>query len=85
MENLGLGFMLMFIEMLTVFIILLLSIFRSDLLIKGVNKVAPEEAAPTHNAAPAAPAVDGLTMDIIKAAVSQLTGGKGQVASVEKV
>ena len=44
MENIGLGLMLMVIGMCTVFIILLIVIWGSTLLIKLVNKIAPEEA-----------------------------------------
>lgn len=85
MENLGLGLTLMCIGMVTVFAILLIIINLSKLLIKGVNKIAPEEVvakkAPVH----AAQGVDELTMDIIRAAVAQVTGGKGQVGSVERL
>ena len=43
MENIGTGLMLMVVGMATVFLILLIVIYLSQLLIKIVNKVAPEE------------------------------------------
>ena len=44
MENIGLGLELMLVGMVTVFIILLIVIYGSQLLIKIVNKVSPAEA-----------------------------------------
>lgn len=84
MGNFSFGLMLMCIGMVTVFAILLIIINLSKLLIRFVNKFAPEEVAKVP-AASAPQSVDALTMDIIRAAVSQVTGGKGYVASVEKV
>lgn len=43
MENLEIGLLLMVVGMATVFVILLIVIYLSQLLIKLVNKVAPEE------------------------------------------
>lgn len=84
MESLSIGLTLMLIGMVTVFCILLLVIYTSKLLIILVNKFAPEEQ--THaKAEKKAVAVDGVTMDVIRATVSQLTGGKGSVASVERL
>lgn len=87
MENLGIGLELMLVGMVTVFIILLLVIFLSNLLIKIVNKICPEEeAAPKKKAVvQAAAKVDAAVMDVIKATVAQLTGGKGTVTNVEKL
>lgn len=85
MENLGLGLTLMAIGMVTVFAILLIVINLSNALIKIVNKVCPEEEAPKKKAAPAAPArIDAAVMDVIKATVAQITGGKGTVTNVTK-
>lgn len=85
MENLGLGLTLMAIGMVTVFAILLIVINLSKVLINIVNKVCPEEEAPKKKAAPAAPApVDAAVMDVIKATVAQITGGKGTVTNVTK-
>ena len=44
MENIELGLLLMVVGMVTVFVILLIVIWLSQLLISIVNKVAPEEA-----------------------------------------
>ncbi|MCQ2186066.1 MAG: OadG family protein [Bacteroidales bacterium] len=80
MENLSLGFQLMGIGMVTVFIILLIVIYGSGLLIKLINKIAPEEAPKAakanQNAAP---------MAVLEAAVAQITGGKGHIVNVTKV
>ncbi|MBQ8592881.1 MAG: OadG family protein [Bacteroidaceae bacterium] len=87
MENLGLGLMLMVVGMVTVFAILLIVIYLSQLLIALVNKVAPEEVpvkkATSTSSAPAL--IDGNSMAAIKAAVNIVTGGKGKVVKVEKI
>ncbi|MCQ2239596.1 MAG: OadG family protein [Bacteroidaceae bacterium] len=86
MENMGLGLTLMGIGMVTVFAILLIVINLSKLLINIVNKVAPEEEASKKVApAPSKPIIDSTVMAIIQAAVSEMTGGKGTVANVEKL
>ncbi len=86
MENISLGLTLMVVGMLTVFLILTLVIYLSKLLIIVVNKVAPEEGkAAKKPAAAKVTTVDANTMAVISAAVSQLTGGKGSVAKVERV
>lgn len=82
----GLGLTLMGIGMVTVFAILLIVINLSKVLINIVNKVAPEEEAPKKSApAPSKPVIDSTVMAIIQAAVSEMTGGKGTVANVEKL
>ncbi len=86
MENLGIGIELMVVGMLTVFCILLIVINLGKLLIKVVNAVAPEEQVAPKKAAAAAPAaIDATTMAILEQTVSQLTGGKGHVASAKKI
>lgn len=86
MENLNLGLMLLVVGMVSVFIILLIVIYLSQLLIKIVNKVAPEEVVVKKNTSAAAPAlIDGNTMAAIKGAVNIVTGGKGKVVKVEKI
>ena len=84
MGNIGLGLMLMVIGMCTVFIILLIVIWGSTLLIKLVNKIAPEEA-PKKPVAVASSSANAAAMDAIKAAVDILTAGKGQVIKIEKL
>ena len=79
------GLMLMCVGMVTVFAILLIIIFLSSQLIKAVNKVAPEEGQQKKQPAQHREGVDALTMDNIRAAVAQVTGGKGTVTSVERL
>lgn len=86
MENLGLGLTLMCIGMVTVLAILLIVIFLSNGLIKLVNKICPEEETPKKKAPQqVAQKIDAAVMDVINAAVAQITGGKGTVANVEKI
>lgn len=86
MENLNLGLMLLVVGMVSVFIILLIVIGLSQLLIKIVNKVAPEEVVVKKNVATVAPAVIAPdAMAAIKGAVNIVTGGKGKVVKVEKI
>lgn len=84
MENIELGLLLMVVGMVTVFVILLIVIWLSQLLISIVNKVAPEEA-PQKKVAATGASTDAGAMDAIKAAVDILTAGKGQVIKVEKL
>lgn len=87
MANLNEALELLVVGMLTVFLILLIVIYLGKALIVLVNKFAPaEEPAKKHAATAASPvAVDTTTQSIIRAAVSQLTGGKGQVAQIKKL
>lgn len=75
----------MIVGMLTVFVILLIVIWGGKLLIAVVNKVAPEEVVPAKKSAKPASTIDGGTMAILQEVVSQITGGKGKVASVKKI
>ena len=84
MENIEFGLLLMVVGMVTVFVILLIVIWLSQLLISIVNKVAPEEA-PKKKVAATGASTDAGAMDAIKAAVDILTAGKGQVIKVEKL
>jgi len=85
-NSIGRGVELMVIGMLTVFTILLILINFGKLLIKIVNAIAPEEKVAPKKAPAAAPAaIDANTMAILEAAVSQITGGKGRVASAKKI
>jgi len=85
MENMELGFELMLVGMSTVFVVLLIVIWGGKLLIKAVNKIAPEETAVAKKPVPTQAAVDAPTMAILQQAVSQITGGKGKVASARKL
>ena len=86
MENINDSLQLLVIGMITVFFILLIVINLGKLLVFLVNKFAPEESEKAKSAAKVAPvAVDQTTKAIIDAAVSQITGGKGQVKSIKKI
>lgn len=89
MENLSEALQLLVVGMLTVFAILLIVIYLGKGLIALVNRYAPaenlEKPAKAADLSTAAKAVDAKTRDIIQAAVSQLTGGKGQVTKIEKI
>ena len=84
MENIETGLMLMLVGMTTVFVILLIVIGMSQVLIKVVNKVAPEEET-KKKVVKTTPSTDAGAMDAIKAAVDILTAGQGQVIKVEKL
>lgn len=76
----------MVVGMATVFLILSILISGGKLLIKFVNRVAPEEVVPAKKTVSAAPAtVDAGTMQVLQEVVRQLTGGKGHVASAKKI
>jgi len=85
MDNIGLGIELMVVGMSTVFLILLIVIWGGKLLIKAVNKIAPEEVVAPKKASVAPAAVDSTTMAVLQQVVSQITGGKGSVASVKRL
>ena len=87
MENLGLGILLMVVGMITVFIILWIIIGFGNLLIRLVNKYAPEEKLKIA----VRPVVAGVGNSIpdpvvaaIVSAVSITTQGKGKVTSINK-
>ena len=81
MENVGLGLVLMVVGMVTVFLILMIVIFGSQLMIRLVNRIAPVQP----EKAPVTAAVDPLTRQVLEAAVAQLTGGKGHITNITKV
>ncbi len=86
MDNLGTGVELMIVGMLTVFAILLIVINLGKVLISVVNKIAPEEeVAPKKAAKAPVAAIDANTKAILDQVVSQITGGKGHVASARKI
>ena len=80
----NIGITLMIVGMVTVFAVLLIIIFLSNLLISIVNKVAPDEEAKAK-VAPKPAIISADVMEVIKQTVSQITGGKGTVADVKKV
>ena len=78
---------LMAIGMVTVFCILLIVIFLGTVLIKLVNKFAPEEvvAKKTAPAANAVQQVDATVKAVIDATIAQITGGKGHATKITKL
>lgn len=78
------GLILMIVGMVTVFLVLLIIINLSKLLISIVNKVAPAEEV-KHKATNAVAPIPQDIMNVIQQTVSQVTGGKGTVANVEKL
>lgn len=84
MDNIGIGLMLMLVGMITVFVILLIVIYGSRLLIRLINKIAPEEAPAERKSSAAA---DGLSSvrPVLEAAVAQITGGKGHIVNIKKL
>lgn len=84
MENLGIGLELLAVGMSTVFLILLIVILGGNILIKTVNKIAPEEILPAKKASTNA-TIDSTTMEILNKVVNQITGGKGNITSAKKI
>lgn len=79
---------LMIVGMLTVFCILLIVISLGNVLIKLVNKYAPEEVVAKKSVAAASNAVqqvDATVKAVIDAAVQQITGGKGHATKITKL
>lgn len=86
MANIGIGLELLIVGMTTVFIILLIVIWGGKLLIKVVNKIAPEKTVPTKKSAkPDAGAIDSTTIGILDKVVAQITNGTGKISSVKKL
>ena len=87
MENLGLGVLLMVVGMITVFVILWIIIGFGNLLIRLVNKYAPEEKLKVAMRPAVAGAGNTISDPIVAAivsAVSITTQGKGKVTSIKK-
>lgn len=85
MGNMEIGLMLMAVGMVTVFAILLIIINLSKLLIRVVNHIASEEDVQHKRVDNNPKDVDMLTREILIAAVAQVTGGKGKIASIERL
>lgn len=67
------------IGMVTVFVILLIVIYGSSLLIKVINRFAPEEAPKVVKKA------DDTPVAVLEAAVAQITGGRGHITNITKI
>lgn len=87
-NNFSEAIQLMIVGMLTVFCILLIVIVFGTILIKLVNKYAPEEVQTKKSVAAASNAVqqvDATVKAVIDATVAQITGGKGRVSKITKL
>ena len=84
MSNMGTGLMLMLVGMVTVFVILLIVIYGSRLLIRIINKIAPEEAPAERKSSAHADDLSGVR-PVLEAAVAQITGGKGHIVNIKKL
>lgn len=82
MDNMVLGLQLMLIGMVTVFCILLIVIYGSELLIKLINKIAPAAQTPAKKTSSEG---NGAVVPVLEAAVAALTGGKGHIAKITKI
>lgn len=82
--NLATAIMLLFIGMGTVFVVLIIIIEGGKLLIKAVNKFAPEEEPKKQPAAAAPAAISPAVTKVIMEAVSQVTGGQAEVIDIKK-
>ncbi|MCQ2145654.1 MAG: OadG family protein [Bacteroidales bacterium] len=74
------GFQLMLIGMVTVFMILMIVIYGSKLLISVINKIAPEEVKKEKSSSEGE-----VPMAILQEAVAQLTGGKGHIVNLTRI
>ncbi len=73
----------MVVGMVTVFIILIAVIYLSKLLIFLVNKYAQDESGKAKAAQK--PAKPDNTVEILKEAISIVTGGAGTIIKIEKL
>lgn len=84
MENFLEALQLMVIGMATVFSVLLLVICLGNLLIKAINKFAPEEVVKKVTSQSENIAMDPSVAQAIQLAIAQITNGKGKVEKIEK-
>ena len=85
-SNLIAALELLCIGLTTVFVVLLLVINFGKLLIKVVNKIAPEEEQqPKAVAAASTAAIAPDVQQAIAKAIDQLTGGLGRVEKIERI
>ena len=82
--NISEAIKLMFIGITAVFVALILIILLGNLLIRLVNKYAPEEEKPVAKQSNIA-TINPNVAQAIKAAVKTIIGGKGAVTNIEKL
>lgn len=73
----------MLVGMVTVFVILLIVIFGSQLLISVVNRLAPAEAQAGRKSGQ--DSIAPATRSVLEQAVAQITGGKGYITNITKL
>lgn len=76
---------LMVVGMSTVFLVLLIIICGGKLLIKAVNRFAPEDEPVENKASNLKTAVSPSVAKAIEKAVAQLTGDQAQVIEIKKL
>ncbi len=81
-SNISNAFLLLGIGMVTVFIVLLLVVLCGTLLIKLVNKYAPE---PIKKSKLIKPLISNKEIAVMTAVVEHITLGKGKIESIEKI
>ena len=81
----NIGITLMIVGMVTVFSVLVIIIMLSNLLIKIVNKIAPEESEKTAKAITKVVPIAPDVVEAINQAVAKITGGKGTVAEIKRL
>jgi oxaloacetate decarboxylase gamma subunit len=81
----NIGITLMIVGMITVFSVLVIIIMLSNLLIKIVNRVAPEESEKTAKAITKVVPIAPDVVEAINQAVAKITGGKGTVAEIKRL
>ena len=82
MNSIGKALELLGVGMGTVFLVLLLIIFLSGLLVRALNRWAPESEAPAP--VKKAAEIPARTVAAITAAIHKATGGKAQIVKIEK-
>jgi len=80
-SNLSNAFLLLAIGMITVFAVLSLVVLSGSLLVKIINKYAPEKVKESKLVKPL---ISNKEIAIINAVVDHITHGKGRVQSIEK-
>ena len=80
MENISLGLLLMIVGMVSVFVILVIVIYGGELLIRIVNRFAPQPQAVRE-----APEADPSVREILEKAVAGITSGRGRIVKITKL
>lgn len=84
-SNIGDALVLLAIGMITVFLILALVVVCGNLLIKIINKYAPEPSKKITRASRTATGTAPEVVAAITAVVEAVTSGSGRIQSIEKI